>query len=64
MKGTASDKPTSQPQLMAVPSRQSQYHQTALKKMLEVQPMIPQRNTTNNMTTQKSTASSCLGNFR
>lgn len=60
MKGTAKDIPTSQPQLIAVPSRQSQYHHTALKKILEVQPMIPHRKTTKSITTQKSTCSTCL----
>lgn len=62
MKGTARVKPTSQPQLMGVPSRQSQYHQTVLKKRLEVQPNIPQRKTTNKVTTQKSTRVSCFFN--
>jgi len=41
---------------MSVPSRQSQYHKTALVKGVMVHPIIPAMKANNNTLAQKSTA--------
>ena len=51
---------TSEPQLMSLPSRHSQYQKIALVKTVVVQPMIPVMNTAIIITVQKSITSGFL----
>lgn len=52
--GTATENTVSSPQLMSMPSRQSQYQRTALTNGVMHQPMMPAMKAKSSVTHQKS----------